>query len=68
MKIKFKKSTTKVTTISSPFTDEIGSHAYENVFACCGNCGHSVEQAYFYKEWSYCPYCGEKIDWEKENE
>ena len=66
MKIKFKKYTTRVTTISSPFPDEIGSHVCEDVIACCGNCGRSVEQAYFYKEWNYCPYCGEKIDWPDE--
>ena len=69
MKIKFKKSTTKVTTIASPFPDEIGSYTYEDSYACCGNCGRSIEQAYFYKEWNYCPYCGEKIDWvDKEEE
>ena len=68
MKIEFKKSVSTVTTITSPYPDEIGKHTYENITACCGNCGKSVEQAYFYKSWNYCPYCGEKIDWiEKEN-
>ena len=68
MKIKFKPYNTSVYTIESPYPNEIGEHKLHGTIACCGNCGSSVEQARFYKEWNYCPYCGEKIDWEEENE
>ncbi len=27
----------------------------------CGNCGEAVQFP-----WSYCPYCGQKIDWQLE--
>lgn len=63
MKIKFKESISSCTTISSPYPCEIGTHTTRNRIACCGNCGRSIEQARFYKEWNYCPYCGEKIEW-----
>lgn len=66
MKIKFKPYNTSVYTINSPYPDEIGKHDMHGTLACCGNCGRSVEQARFYKEWNYCPYCGEQIDWEEE--
>lgn len=67
MKIKFKSYVTSVYTIDSPYPGEIGEHITTGQIACCGNCNKSIEQARFYKEWNYCPYCGEKIDWEEEN-
>ena len=34
----------------------------------CGNCNETIEKN-FYKEyrWKYCPYCGEKIEWRKDD-
>jgi exosome complex RNA-binding protein Csl4 len=43
-------------------------HFYDIIFAYCGNCDKCIEQGHYYKEWNYCPYCGEKIDWEDEDE
>jgi len=64
MKIKKKYIINSVYTFNSPYPDENGEHSTKSEIACCGNCGHSVEQARYYKEWNYCPYCGKKIDWE----
>ena len=66
MKIKLKSYAMKSYTINSPYPDEIGEHIHKGTLACCGNCGKSVEEAHFYKSWNYCPYCGEKIDWEED--
>lgn len=66
MKIKFKTYTTSVYTSHSPYFYENGRHIQKDVIACCGNCERSVEEARFYKSWNYCPYCGEKIDWEED--
>jgi len=63
MKIKFKTSIMKSYTLASPYPGEVGEHVTKHTEACCGNCGRSVEQARFYQEWNYCPYCGEAIDW-----
>jgi endogenous inhibitor of DNA gyrase (YacG/DUF329 family) len=52
-------------TFNSPYFGENGEHIHEWTEAHCGNCGRSVEQARFYKNWNYCPYCGEKIDWDE---
>lgn len=63
MKIKFKEVTTGVTTV-----EPSGSYDHYHTYttALCGNCGKSVEQARFYQEWNYCPYCGTPIDWPEE--
>ena len=63
MKVKFKTLVTCVHTIASPFHDEIGRHEQKDLITICGKCEKSLEQAYFYKNWNYCPYCGEKIEW-----
>ena len=68
MKIKLKSHTLSTYTFNSPYPDEIGEHTQVDIMAHCGNCGRSVEQARFYKSWNYCPYCGEKIDWEKDED
>ena len=66
MKIKFKNVTTGVTTVESSYSYEIGDHYHTYTTAVCGNCGKSVEEARFYQEWNYCPYCGTPIDWPEE--
>lgn len=64
MKIKIKKHSGTVCTISSPYPDEIGEHTDTWETTHCGNCGRNIEQAHYYKKWNYCPQCGEKIDWD----
>ena len=52
--------------IDGPFTKQlVGTGITYN----CGNCNKALEKNY-YKEyrWQYCPYCGEKIDWRKDDE
>ena len=66
MKIKLKSQNMSIYTFNSPYPHENGTHITKNTLACCGSCGRSVEEARFYKSWNYCPYCGEKIDWEEE--
>lgn len=63
MKIKLRTKITYSYTLTSPYPGEVGRHKHENVIACCGNCGKSIEEAHFYHSWNYCPYCGEAIDW-----
>lgn len=63
MKVELRKHVTYVDTLMSPYYGETGTHKRENVHAHCGNCGADIEEAHFYHSWSYCPYCGEKLDW-----
>ena len=66
MKIKLKSHNMTTYTFDSPYPHENGTHTIKNILAYCGNCGRCVEEAKFDKSWNYCPYCGEKIDWEEE--
>lgn len=67
MKIKMKEHRLTRVCLESPYQDEIGTYNTREKYACCGNCDRNIDQARFYKEWNYCPYCGEKIDWEEED-
>ena len=40
--------------------EDIGACGVENV---CGNCGEVIQHQYSGPQYSYCPYCGQKIDW-----
>lgn len=68
MKVKFVKCCRSHYTFNSPYSEENGRHTDTWIETHCGNCDRNIEQAYFYKSWDYCPYCGTKIDWRtKEN-
>ena len=68
MKIELRKHIMTTYTCNSPYPYENGEHQTETIYAHCGNCGESIEEAHFYHSWNFCPYCGEKIDWpENEN-
>ena len=64
MKIKLKTRYNSCYTFNSPYPDENGRHVQKNTLAYCGNCDRCIEQAHYYKKWNYCPYCGEKIEWD----
>ena len=68
MKVNLKKMVSRVCTVNSPYWNEIGTHETVSIVAYCGKCDYCVESARFYKDWNYCPNCGEKLDWVDEDE
>ena len=43
--------------------DEFGNYEYM-VASCCGE----LEDEYWDRDWTYCPYCGGKIEWKDQRE